>query len=243
MVVDVITRPSVEASDVSSLSSITTSRRSATPGPRSVTNNREPSVVHTREATPVASVTDTNRSEDVVMASPVPTNTAETAVCSPSLSSLLSSLLWLQHRSVSRKTPQPLPTVPEAARTPSCSDCGATRRTSTSLPFSKRRRLSPILDGLSICATPSLGGDSRNISDDVAISTGAGIVPAMFEALSLEDLETARRESNLRGQYFLALCEAARKQAAAASEHAETLGALVLIKKGVKRNAVASSSH
>ena len=239
MVVDTASQPTVAASDVSSLSSITASRRSATPGVQSATNNREPSAMRTREATPVNSVTSASRSEDVVMASLVPTNTVETTVRISFVSSHVTPMS-LQHRSVSRKAPQVLPTVAEVTRPSPC--CEGSRRTSTSLPYSKRRRLSPILDGLSLCATPTLGGDSRRIADDVATSTGEGIVPAMFEALSLQDLETARRESNLRGQYFLALSEAARKQAVAATEHAETLGALVLIKKDVKRNAIASSS-
>ena len=240
MVVDTASQPTVAASDVSSLSSITASRRSATPGVQPAINNREPSAMRTREATPVNSVTSASRSEDVVMASLVPTNTVETTVRISFVCSHVTPM-FLQHRSVSRKAPQVLPTVAEVTRPSPCCAEGS-RRTSTSLPYSKRRRLSPILDGLSLCATPTLGGDSRRIADDVAISTGEGIVPAMFEALSLQDLETARRESNLRGQYFLALSEAARKQAVAATEHAETLGALVLIKKDVKRNAIASSS-
>lgn len=115
-------------------------------------------------------------------------------------------------------------------------------RRSSSLPPAKRRRLSPLSDGVSLCATPSVGDDSRRIAGDVAINTGVGIVPAMFESLSLDDLEIARRESNLRSQYFLALSESARKQADAASEHTQTLNVLLALKKEFGRKMVATTS-
>ena len=90
---------------------------------------------------------------------------------------------------------------------------------------------------------PTIGGDSRRVEADAAITTGCGMAPVMFEALSLHDLDVAHREANLRAQYFLALCDAAHKQAVAATEHAETLVALITMKRGIiARSGEASSA-
>jgi hypothetical protein len=112
---------------------------------------------------------------------------------------------------------------------------------SNSLPSPKRRRLSSPLDGVSYCMKPTVGAGSRRVVDDVAITTGRGLLPMMFEALSLHELEMCSRETSLRAQYFAAMSEAARKDALNATEHVETLGALILLKKGIQADLVSSS--
>ena len=98
----------------------------------------------------------------------------------------------------------------------------------------KRRRLNSPADGASFCPGRLLVNNVPGAADSIVdpFSNGPGGV-TQFERLALSDLVTARRESNLRNQYYIALAEAARKYAVAFREHADTMQMLIALKRDI----------